>query len=93
MMFFMSIPCADPLSTAGTVRWCRGSAFQGRAPWGTRGRIPVWARCSVRVKSPSSSVDLPAPQKLLARLLVSGSPGLRLGLAEATSCGASPLSS
>lgn len=92
-MFFMKIPCADPLPTVGTMRWCRGSALQGEAPSGTRGCILVWARCSGQVKSPSSPVDLPAPQKLLARLLVSGSPTLCLGLAEATSCGTSPSSS
>lgn len=45
------------------------------------------------VGSPPFSVELPAPHKLLARLLVSGSPGLCPGLAEAMACGASPMSS
>lgn len=93
IMFFTEKPYADPHSIMGTIGWCQGNTSQGKASLGDTGHIlAIKPGASGGVESFSSSVDLPTPHKLLARLLVSGSPGLCPGLAEATSCGASPLS-
>lgn len=91
MMLFMDLSLV-PVSTHplfwgqwdGSGKYLLGqSPSQGHRGMGAWGVSQYQPGSFSRVTSPSSSVDLPAPQKLLARLLVSGSPRLCPGQTEA----------